>query len=704
MIAPLAAAVVCLAVLSCGSGTTPLAPQQQQAWLDRLVPLPREIAMVGVVEVPAAAVCVRARAGAGPAEQTAAAQLAALLPCPHRPGAGQPHPDFEIIVGALDTAGQLEGLDLADVAARLRALPNPDQAYAIRPLDSGRLVLAGLTGRGAYYAAQTLRQLLDGPAAEGRTANSPVAIPLVTVTDWPALDQRGLWEGVFSRTELEWMASLKLSTVNVHARLRMTDGGRGAIAPDLVRRLPAGIEPDYVSFCRAHAIHCVPIVTHLSHLSRSGLYDHHPELRGEGDSARHPTKSSWIGPCTHEPALARVLGEWMAALAAEHRADEVTVWLSEEQVRCGCERCVAMGQYVGETRAILAGWRQARQRHPGLKLQILLTQGSYATNGAVLAEIAAARARLGDAANGADVRVVYYDGGRTYDASREPMIYPLLEQYAAAGGWLGVYPQVTASWAFVLPWSAPHLVRARMGEFASKGLEAVIGYAVPEPLVHDFNVAALAEWSWNPEGRSPAGFARAWATRRGFDDPGAVAAWADLLGPVGWDVYGSKFPLWFVWDDPAVFIRTHTRPRLGEYTFRYFPTAAHFDAALDTCARALEMARLLAAAEPDNPLAGELVQETLVTEGYVRLLQGLYHLSDGLAPLDAPTAAQVQLSRAHLDQMAAARDQINEALRAWAPGRGVVEVSRFEGTLGVNDRIVTQLGAVVDSLGAAAAD
>ena len=94
---------------------------------------------------------------------------------------------------------------------------------------------------------------------------------------------------------------------------------------------------------------------------------------------------------------------------------------------------------------MLDAWRLAREEHPHVQLRILLTQGSYSTNDKVLAEIPP------------EVGVTYYDGGRTYDSSRDPMIYPLLEKYAAAGHWLGCYPQLTPSWRIVCPWPSTRI-------------------------------------------------------------------------------------------------------------------------------------------------------------------------------------------------------------------------------------------------------
>ena len=136
---------------------------------------------------------------------------------------------------------------------------------------------------------------------------------------------------------------------------------------------------------------------------------------------------------------------------------------------CDCPLCRKndIGQYARETQCLIKAWRIAGKRYPDLKLRILLTQGSYQTNDKVLAEIPP------------EVGVTYYDGGRTYDSSREPMIYPLLESYVAQGGWLGCYPQLTASWRIVCPWSGPQFIRYRLNEFASKKLQCLCGYATP---------------------------------------------------------------------------------------------------------------------------------------------------------------------------------------------------------------------------------
>ena len=146
-------------------------------------------------------------------------------------------------------------------------------------------------------------------------------------------------------------------------------------------------------------------------------------------------------------------------------------------------------------------WEAAKRVKPDLRLRILLTQGSYQSNDQVLAAVPP------------EVGITYYDGGRTYNSSREPMIYPLLVKYVRADRWLGCYPQLTASWGVVCPWSGPQFIKARMSEFAAKHLQCLCGYAWPSNRFYEFNVTAAAEWSWNVGGRSEREFSLAWATR-----------------------------------------------------------------------------------------------------------------------------------------------------------------------------------------------
>jgi hypothetical protein len=335
---------------------------------------------------------------------------------------------------------------------------------------------------------------------------------------------------------------------------------------------------------------------------------------------------------------------------------------------------------VLEAGAAVRAWQLAREKRPQVRLRLLLTQGSYSTNDQVLAIVPP------------EVGVTYYDGGRTYDSSRNPMIYPLLADYAAKGRWLGCYPQLDASWRIVCPWSGPQFIKARMTEFVQKKLSCLCGYATPNNRLYDFNVQAAAEWSWNSTGRDEREFAAAWASREGLKDPDKAADWAVMLGPVGWDVYGSGVPYPHFFGSAARLIAQRAAPKLGEGMFRYFPTAEHFDEDLVACDRALSLARELG--------APTLIQETETLRGYVAMLNAIRQTAAAIAgkqTLSADEKAQVQGYMTDLD---AASLATVKGLQAWetaaGPGLGG---GRFADTLNAAEQTSAEAGKALAALG-----
>jgi len=288
------------------------------------------------------------------------------------------------------------------------------------------------------------------------------------------------------------------------------------------------------------------------------------------------------------------------------------------------------------------------------------------------------------------VGAIYYHGIKTYDSSREPMIYFGLREEVARGREIGVCPQLTVSWAVVCPWSSPQFVRFRANEFVDKGLSLVSGYATPDIRLYAFNVAALAEWSWNARGRDERAFALAWARRRGYRDPQAAADWAVALGSVSWDVYGSLVPYHFIpqWGHAARTVENRVRPALGEGMFRYFPTAEKFDENLAVCARALEIAFRL-----EEPV---LIEETRVVEGYTRMLRAIYWIAESLWRKDAPLPQGAL--RGYLAELNDAERRTNAALRRWERlfGEGAGG-GRFTGTLEMSEEVVKRINAAVEA-------
>ncbi|NOY79491.1 MAG: hypothetical protein GXP31_00660 [Kiritimatiellaeota bacterium] len=658
-----------LAYAFCLTGARGAGPAVRKAdaaeWRLRVIPLPKRIDVRRQVTLRAADVGVRLRAGAGDIENTAANELRELF----RENAGRPPTGkkFVVLMGVATPDGRLEEMRIPEVA-RLKRLPNSDQAYLIRPVGRDRLVLTALTPQGVYYAAQTLRQLIDSRFEDGS-----VTLPLVSVTDWPDLAERGEWGGSADK-DIVWMAHLKMNLVESHARLGLTPAGKGTAHAD-----PARIQRG-----RLHALKVVPIITHLDQLGRTGVYERFPELKGKGPSAVNPSSSAVQAPCCSQPELGDLLADWMRDLSAQRDVTDVCAWLSENRVACSCDRCRATGlpQHALEARCLVRAWKQVSNQHPNLRLRILLTQGSYAGNSKVLAEVPP------------EVGITYYDGGRTYDSSRDPMIYPLLEDYAAKGGWLGCYPQLTASWRIVCPWSAPQFIRFRMTEFVDKGLACLCGYATPNNRLYEFNVTAAAEWAWNAHGRDEREFALAYFTRKGVKDPAAAADWAVMLGPVGWDVYGSRAYNAF-FGEAAAMIAGRRRAGLGKGMYRYFPTVDRIENDLEVCRRAATIARRL-----EDPL---ILLETKVVQGYVTMLDAIRRLADRLADTRGTFSAhgRTELQK-EFGRLALSGMRVSRALDEWerACGSGKrIGGGRLRDTVDVTQKTVADIAATLASLG-----
>ena len=276
------------------------------------------------------------------------------------------------------------------------------------------------------------------------------------------------------------------------------------------------------------------------------------------------------------------------------------------------------------------------------------------------------------------------------------MIYPLMEEYAAKGGWLGCYPQLTASWRIVCPWSGPQFIRSRMTEFVEKKLKCLCGYATPDNRLYEFNVLAAAEWSWNARGRDEREFAAAWATRRGIKDPDAVAEWAVTLGPVGWNVYGSRVPFYSFFGRATAMVARRHKPKLGDGMFRYFPTVDRMDEDLAACKKAMGIARRL-----DEPL---LIAETRVIQGYLEMIQAIYRIAGQAAASKSPTYEErVSLQKA-LGGLSVAGMETVAALDTWerlCGEEGDVRIggSRLLDTIDVTEQTMAGIARSLESLG-----
>ena len=607
-----------------------------QEWLRWVIPLPKEAQIQQRVTVPAAEVRLVLHGSSGVLEQNALRKLRSLFL--EKAGVdGSDGRELEILLGVCDQAGRIGDVSVPD-AGRLRELPNAEQAYLIRPIGTERLVLAALDARGLFYAALTLRQLL-----ESKFRGDSVTIPLAGITDWPDLSERGEW-GCSSARDIEWMAERKMNLVEFHSPHQVTEDGN-AVSTISRSRLRRG---------RLNGVKMVPIISHLNGMGRRGVYRAYPGLRGKGKAAAHgEDKNMMYAPCASHPQIHKIMADWMCGYASYVGVRDICCWLSEPKLKCECEECAKSDQFALEASAFVKAWHIAKEQYPDLRIRILLTQGSYNSNDKVLVEVPP------------EVGVTYYDGGRTYDSSPEPMIYPLLEEYAAKGHWLGCYPQLTPSWRIVSPWSCPQFVKFRMTEFVDKKLTSLAGYVVMDNRTYDFNVTAAAEWSWNAHGRDEREFSTAWATRNRLAPAETVANWATMLGPVAWDLYGARFVERYLFRPGSIetVVLSGAKPMFGQGFLTYIKDAEHLRRNLTVCRDALRLANKVG--------SPGMVAETKAILTYYDIVKQLCRICTFLAEHGAIDAEERQTLQKELNRLALAGALNVEALRDWERAAGL---------------------------------
>ncbi len=477
------------------------------AWARKLIPLPQEIAVGKVLALPSGQIGVRALTDSGPAQAEGIAELQKIwtdLGLAEPKGRG-----FEILVASLehdesgDAVKQL--LTAADLQ-RLKACPNADQAYLIRSVAEKGLLVAGLSDRGVYYGLQTLIQLLRGSITKDKAQ-----VPLVAITDWPDFAERGMWN---TRPDLApLLGSLKLNNES-GIRVGLSFKGSEPFSPaTLVSGL--GIAEDlkkYGFMPRAK-------LAHYNYWQQEGqLYDVYPELEGMGDSTR-PDVVTRTGvdrrlavPNASNPLFAEVVARTMTQLAEAGFA-EANIWLSEFEAASGDPETKKIGQLQAEVNATVKAWKEVRENFPNFGLSIFMSLGTRDT---VTLDMLMAIPP--------EVKIE-----RCYT------VFEPFYQAAGAGRYVTSYSAADFPCDIGLTYRVEENRRMMKLDFDRK-LKGSLSISPAEPELYreleNYTLCAIAEWSWNIEGRDEREFALAWALREGYTPPEAFADWIMVIQPI----------------------------------------------------------------------------------------------------------------------------------------------------------------------------
>jgi len=518
-------------------------------WTDRVIPLPKEISVLDAVTMPVGAIRVAPCACKAAPAQTGLWLLRAFAP------GGSSRQELTISLALLEDCR--ESIP-AGIRERLPKLPNSEQAYAIVSApDKRRLCITANAPTGLLYGARTLLQLMMPPRKLDRLVkNEPerrpeyfapfveVEVPFPLIVDWPDMPSRGIW-GCGSVNELPWLSKWKVNYAGRHLRL-----GVDPKTGDPVSQFDQKV----VTNGYALGVHIFPYIAHLDMNSDRGLNMH---LIPREDRLKRWLPAMNVkegkvvrGFCYTDPVCIELLTAWMMQQAGLIHGvhNDMQIWLTEGDGHLHLRDKASGKSFTQlETAALLQAFGRVKKRYPGMKLNLWLSQGSLPETEAIIEQIKP----------NPDVGLIYYSGsgpsGRnTYVTDRVPMIFPALTEFAAAGRYVGVVPQLTASYRTFAPMSSAEFVRMRCDEFVSKKLGAIVAYVVNHVRQHELNVVAMAEYSWNAKGRSPRDFARAYATVTGICDPKLFAEWEANAGAAGFALAESCLLFPKLWHDPAL--------------------------------------------------------------------------------------------------------------------------------------------------------
>lgn len=591
--------------------TESLGAGEQEAWKEYLLPLPREMAFRGAITVSDPSFAV------GPASSRSETSRLVVDEIGEWVGEelswNDPNASVTIRLAILDDAPV--SLPARVDASELRNVPNSSQAYAIDIGEDGSILLFAFDTPGLYYAGQTFLQLLEG----GRKDDGSLELPVVTIRDWPAMDERGVWNHSFFREWIPWMSSMKMNYSNMWT-VRLERFTRG-------ERNNATIDTELMEWAEVRGFRHLPQILHLNFLDRYSLFSAYPELAGIGAESMagryHAHKKGSLNrvPFAGHPKFVEILRNWMEDMA-EQGAGEVVCWLTERPAQDGRVETKEAGQFVLEGRAFTEAWEQAKEKYPDLQIRLFLSTTETVRNYKVVHE-APETVKI--------VRACAIPIERVTRLPRDHYANPLLDSYAAEGRWVGSYDvPLNANGKvetpeFKLPHRSPHRIRHFVHNLLDRQYSSASGmmaWANHTRHICSMNISALAEWSWNPEGRDEAAFSRAWARRNGLD-PDAVEAWTAIMGPIEWDVYDSGFPEKYAWDEAREFIEGENWPYLGEGIFRYYYTVDDFDEKLALVSQAMEMAGTIG--------HRSFVDETRIIQTYIEMDQALYHIARSVA-------------------------------------------------------------------------
>jgi hexosaminidase len=173
------------------------------------------------------------------------------------------------------------------------------QGYVLRVTPSG-VIVAGRSAQGLFYGVQTLRQLLREQEHRGATANTNVlasragvpapsqklAIPSLTVRDWPSMEWRGVQDDIsrgpiltldYLKMQIRTLAEYKINLLGFNMEHVFDFQTQPLVAPKDAALTPAEIR-ELVEYASKYYITLLPEQQAFGHLHQFLKYEVYSDL------------------------------------------------------------------------------------------------------------------------------------------------------------------------------------------------------------------------------------------------------------------------------------------------------------------------------------------------------------------------------------------------------------------------------------------
>ena len=494
------------------------ARQSENSWLDRLAPLPKRIEVTGWTPVSPDALVVCADTGDLWGSR-AAAELGDVLrtrtgTAPRRAelGAGA----GKTVIRFLPPASRLHAELFAHPLFEDFTFHPGFQAYQVAALPGdGGLVVRALDAEGAYWGMKTLKQLL---MVEGQR----LVLPRVRIADGGDMEERGLWSQPFGTTSphseraaalahykawIDWMSDHKLNLFEI---MTVGEGGglcyRSKTYPEFSH--DAAVDREYflrelIPYGEARGVRMVPIFSHPEHYGF--IASKFPDLV-PAHAVRHHGRDIRIAIDFFREGTARVLREIAAEVTDLFSPRGLCFWLAENHLHALPPATRdGRSEFLQEARTYHRIVEELRETHPSLGCRILLSQGSFPENLALLRALPP------------EVQWIYYSGERfgTYNIRTRNPIHRDIAAGAAEGRWISFCNSLRG-----LPARPTHLetIYRNVGHAVDAGLKGLDGMSYSYP-GDEAALFVAGERAWNANGRSFTDTLRALATEAGAADP-----------------------------------------------------------------------------------------------------------------------------------------------------------------------------------------